>query len=625
MDKRTILGFVAITIIIMGWLMWNSSHQQKLPEQERKKAVAEKVDPAAPAAAATSNLPVGQKSTEELTAKLGIFAPFAGGEAQFVTVETDLYVAKISTRGGSIMSWRLKKYNKWDGVPTQLIDNPFGELFMQFITLEGKRIDTRELNFSLAENASTLITAKGKEKKELTLKLDMGGGKSIVRQYFFYGDQYAFDNKITVNNLEDVLPTRGYNLRWNRGIRFQERNSVDEATEAVAIVSQNGEAAELDAASENAELSSTGIIDYAAIKSKYFTFALIPQPWQKFDGTVDVKGWREARPDNGVIERYGVSIRTPYRGGSESRIFKTYIGPLDYRIVRSYGLERLVSFGFRIGIRQIGEYLMLPMFNFIHDIVPNYGISLILFAFFIKLLLHPLSIQQVRSSQKMQILGPEMQRIREKYKDDQSKQQQETMKLYSEYGINPAGGCLPLVAQMPIFFALWATLRAAIDLRQSPFIWWINDLSVPDAIVTFPTSILGLSHISGLAVLMGVTMYFQQKMTVTDPKQKAMVVMMPVLFVFMFSNFPAGLNLYYFMFNLLAIGQQVYMNKFSKNRPTLADLKKSPKKEGWLQKKMREAQEIAASQGRSVPGQKSQHKEIKPGSSAKSGQGKKKK
>ncbi|MGE5480168.1 MAG: membrane protein insertase YidC [Chloroflexota bacterium] len=621
MDKRTTVGFVLVTVIILGWLMWTSTHQQQMPEKERKKAVAQKVESKQIEKAAVQP---GAATSEVLAAKLGRFAAFAGGESQIITVETDLYVAKISSRGGSIMSWRLKKYNKWDGEPTQLIDNPYGELFLQFVTLEGKKIDTRELNFSVVDGAGN-IKVTGKDRKSLALKLDLGAGKSIVRQYYFYGDEYAFDNKITLNNLEDILPTRGYDLRWNRGLRFQERNSVDEATEAVARVSQNGEVAELDAASSQRELSSTGLLDYAAMKTKYFTAALIPQPWQSFDGTVDVNGWREPRPDNGVIERYGISIRVPYRGGSDSKIFKAYIGPLDYRIVRSYGLERLVNFGFRIGIRQIGEYVMLPMFNFIHDIVPNYGISLILFAFFIKLLLHPLSIQQMRSSQKMQVLGPEMQRIREKYKDDQAKQQQETMKLYSEYGINPAGGCLPLLAQMPIFFALWATLRSAIDLRQSPFIWWINDLSVPDAIITFPGSFLGINHLSGLALLMGVTMYFQQKMTVTDPRQKSMVVMMPVLFVFMFSNFPAGLNLYYFMFNVLSIGQQVYMNKFSRNKPSLDDLKKSPKKEGWLQKKMREAQEMAAAQGRPMPGQKPQNREIKPGSSAKGGQGKKKK
>jgi YidC/Oxa1 family membrane protein insertase len=165
---------------------------------------------------------------------------------------------------------------------------------------------------------------------------------------------------------------------------------------------------------------------------------------------------------------------------------------------------------------------------------------------------------------------------------------------------------------MPILYALWSVLKAAIDLRQANFALWITDLSLPDSIFTLPFPILGISSLSGLAIAMGATMFIQQKMTITDPKQKALVYMMPIMFTLMFSNFPSGLNLYYFMFNLLGILQQVYMNKFSKNKLTLADLKRMPKKEGWIARKMREAQEIAASQGRTIPGQKQNNPTNKP-------------
>jgi len=195
-----------------------------------------------------------------------------------------------------------------------------------------------------------------------------------------------------------------------------------------------------------------------------------------------------------------------------------------------------------------------------------------------------------------------MTKLREKFKDDQQAQQKETMKLYSEYGINPMGGCLPLLLQMPILFALWAVLQSAIDLRQEPFMLWIKDLSTPDVIFTIPGFPI-IQHFSGLALLMGVTLFFQQKMTLTDPRQKAMIYMMPIMFTLMFSSFPSGLNLYYFMFNLIGIAQQIWINKFSKKQPTLEQMKKAPKKEGWMQRKMREAQELAEAQGRSIPGQ----------------------
>jgi YidC/Oxa1 family membrane protein insertase len=180
---------------------------------------------------------------------------------------------------------------------------------------------------------------------------------------------------------------------------------------------------------------------------------------------------------------------------------------------------------------------------------------------------------------RMQALTPLMNEIREKYKDDSNKQNQQIMNLYKEYGVNPAAGCLPMLLQMPILFALYAVFRSSIGLRQSAFMFWINDLSIPDAVLRLPFTIplFGITDVSGLALAMGVTMFLQQKMTVTDPRQKAMVWMMPVLMTLMFNSLPSGLNLYYFVFNLLAIGQQVWFNKRTGDEPLR---KVDPKKGG---------------------------------------------
>jgi len=259
--------------------------------------------------------------------------------------------------------------------------------------------------------------------------------------------------------------------------------------------------------------------------------------------------------------------------------------------------------------------------------IPNWGVTIIVFSVILKLLLSPLARKQLKSAQKMKLLTPEITEIREKYKDDMTKQQQETMALYSRYGVNPMGGCLPLLLQMPILYALWQLFRSNIDLRQAEFLtFWITDLSVPDTIVDFGFSLMGIKSISGLALAMGVTMFVQQKMTITDPRQKSMVYMMPVMFTLMFSYFPSGLNLYYFTFNLLGIAQQVYINYFSRSRPTLDDLKKMPKKEGWLQKKMKEAQQLAEQRGQTppkFPGQSNNQKNSNP-KSKKGGKRKKK-
>jgi YidC/Oxa1 family membrane protein insertase len=200
--------------------------------------------------------------------------------------------------------------------------------------------------------------------------------------------------------------------------------------------------------------------------------------------------------------------------------------------------------------------------------------------------------------QKMKAVQPLLQKVQEKYKDDRTMLSQETMKIYSEYGINPAGGCLPMIMQMPILISLWSVLSSWMDIRHQHFFGWISDLSAPDVILDlgFKLPLFQVDKLSGLALLMGIAMFIQQKMTITDPNQKSMVYIMPIMFTFMFSGFPSGLNVYYFVFTILGIIQQVWITKFSKNKITLEDLKRAPKKEGWFAQRMRMAQEIAQQQ-----------------------------
>jgi YidC/Oxa1 family membrane protein insertase len=193
----------------------------------------------------------------------------------------------------------------------------------------------------------------------------------------------------------------------------------------------------------------------------------------------------------------------------------------------------------------------------------------------------------------MQALQPLMNEVREKYKDDSQRQNVEIMKLYKDYGVNPAGGCLPLVLQMPILFALFAIFRSTIELRQQPFFGWISDLAAPDIILHFPFTIplVGITNMSGLALAMAITMFIQQKQTVTDPRQKSMVYVMPIMFWIMFNGFPAGLNLYYFVFNLFSIAQQYYINKKHANQPLEKVKPKKTRKVGWAEKAMQAMQQ----------------------------------
>jgi len=607
MNKNNLLAALFMGLLFIGWIFWQQSTNKPVPKKQNTEQTVNKTNPQEEAKpeVSTSPKPATTQSTDSSTAVkpnlYGIFDKTANGTKQVITIENDLYTAKFSSKGGVLVEYTLKKYLKWDKKPSQLVQNHNGELYLAFRSLDGKPIDTRDLYFVFDTDKSN-IKLSGKETFTIKAVMDLDSGRKIVKEFVFSGNTYDFTMNIQLVNVENYIPRNGYNLMWDSGLAYQENNSVDESNSAVAVVSRLGKIDEFNAKHPEMDGESfSGTIDYIATKTKYFGLAIIPKPDQSFSGTCDLYGKEKTFPNKGKEKAYDISFRVPYDGGTRSSSYQIYLGPLDYKILKAYGLRDMVNFGWRILIRQIGEYFMLPVFNAIHSVVNNWGVTLIIFAFLMKMLLYPFSIQQMRSAQKMKLLAPEMDKLRQKYADDQKAQQAATMKLYSDHGINPAGGCLPLLLQMPILFALFSVLRNSISLRQSSFIFWIHDLSVPDKILDFGMSFFGISFISGLALLMGITMFFQQKMTVTDPRQKGMVYIMPVMFTLMFASLPAGLNLYYFVFNLLSIGQQVYMNKFSRKKFTLEDMRKAPKKEGWMQKRMREAQEIAAKQGKTAP------------------------
>ena len=599
MDKKTGLAVALMAIIMIGWMVYqNSVYKQIPPEQAIKTDTSQLISP-------QDNTEKNNIAKDNISKKDkygDLFSPFVTGEENYITINTEYYQAVFTNKGGSLVRWRLKKYNKWDGINVQLINYKESELYMMFTSIEAKRIDSRELYFNLEGIDTDSITLKDNDELRLNYKLDMGNGKELVKSIILYGNKYHIEQNIELNNLEEYVRS-GYSLIWGHNLNYQEKNSVDESNYSIGLISMNNNITEFNAKEETIESESyTGIVDYVAIKTKYFTTAIIPQPWQKFDGTATISGNMKEITNKGNRKNYQMVINVPYKGGKQSNLFQIFIGPIEYDLVKKYGLEATVDLGWRFLIRPIAEYLMLPFFKLIHKFIPNYGIAIIVFSILMKILLTPLSIKQLRNASYMKLLQPEIEKQKQAAGDDRQKQQMATMEVYNKYGINPMNGCLPLLIQMPILFALWRTLNGFIELRHQPFILWINDLSAPDAIANWGFSILGMTQISGLAVLMGVALFIQQKMTITDPNQKMLVYLMPLMFLFMFSNFPSGLNLYYFVFNLLAIGQQVYINKFSNKRMTLDQLKKNPKKkEGWLAKQMRMAQEIQKQKGGSIP------------------------
>ena len=582
MDKRSILGFILIGIVLMIWLYWNSANQQKITQVNKQKNDSGKIvgqsksdlkDSDIQKKAADEN-PSDSLKNDSLIIKFGkTFAPKAisAGESipeKVIILENDKVQMEFSNYGGGLKKYTLKNYDTWDKKPLQLVDWKKGkELHLLFTSKDGKLINTKDLVFESSYPEWKNIDLKSDSSYKLVYKLYLSddSSESITKIYNFYNELYEFDVTYEFNNPGKFISDNKYQVVWESSLNLTEYRSDQEATFAEAFAYMGGELETLDATGTDEEYKGdfNGNTDYVSMRTKYFGLFIIPKD-RKGDGAF-MSGYRENLKDKGARENYTLAVKMDIKNEKVERSsFMILLTPLDYNILKKYemDLEKTLRFSLDFIVRPIAQYVILPVFLLIHSFIPSWGLVIIIFALLMKIVLNPLTKTQMNSMKKMSQLNPKITSIREKYKDDPVKANQQIMKLYKEEKINPAGGCLPMLLQLPILYALFGVFNSTIELRNESFLW-IKDLSSPDVILHLPFTIplFGISQVSGLALAMGVTMFIQQKMTITDPKQKAMVYIMPVMLTLLFFSFPAGLNLYYFMFNLFSIAQQWWTNK----------------------------------------------------------------
>jgi len=587
MGKQETLGFVLIVLLLVAWMWLNAPAPPPpgaVPAQDTLGRTTAVVAPETTRTAPAPPPPEPSHSPDSLGA---YFSHLAVGHEKTLTVRTDLYTARVTTHGAQLRTWKLNNFKTWDGYQVQMVDPDYGGDFgLLFLSKDGKEIRSSSLFFEGDFTGGSTVELSNLESHTVTFTLPVSPGKKIIKRMTFRNGSYGCDVEIELHNLGDIIANFEYHIVWESGVRFAEHNSVDEASYSKGFAFSGGELIETNAESfeEPTKHDINGSVDWVAARNKYFAVAMIPEK-DATQGAL-LEGFREKRPDKGESKRYELDLKMPYKGaGSEGAQIRLYLGPLDFDIVSGYevGLEQIMSLGAAWVIRPITEFIMLPLFALLHFFIPNYGVVIIVFSIIIKVALHPLSRTSMRSMKKMQALQPMMNEIREKHKDDPQKMNAATMNLYKEYGVNPASGCLPMLLQMPILFALYSVFRSSIELRQASFFGWITDLSVPDVAFALPFSLplIGTDKLSGLALAMGITMFIQQKMTVTDPRQKAMVWMMPIMMTLLFNSLPSGLNLYYFVFNLLSIGQQLWLNKKDGNEP-LRKVDPKKRKSGFM-------------------------------------------
>ncbi len=465
--------------------------------------------------------------------------------SKIIKVETPLYRLEFDSKGGLLVSANLKKYSLVDGQPVQLVNVNSRALGLSLRHTNGYIERLSDIEFK--PDRDRLEVYSGNE--SVVLSADLGDGRFVAKELTFYADSYGFDCVLKYRGFSEDVDAE---LSWEGGIPFTEELIEYDLPEMGALASFNGERIEVKVEEgESSSWSDQGYLQWLGIRSKYFLAAVIPEDVNKKRYGGEINGQRTGR---GSIPNYGFSLSQQLsRDGSWGT--RVYLGPLDYdNLIReNSGLEQAIDFGWPV-IKTISKFILI-VFKETYNYVPNYGWIIVLFALVLKILTYPLTLKSYQSMAKMQEIAPKINALKEKYKNDQQRLSQETMKMYKEEGANPLGGCLPMVLQMPIFFALYQIFSKTIELRQSPFALWITDLSVPDVVD------VGGLPLRILPLLMALSMFVQQKMTMKDPKQAALVYIMPLVLIFFFWSMSSGLVLYWTLFNVFSIVQQHFTGK----------------------------------------------------------------
>jgi len=525
-DKRTITALLLITVLIFVYTMLTkrtTKPQENAVQTEEKKIEPKKGEESQKNEIVDAGESKGEKVVAETTE--------TPHEEKMIKVRTKLFSVEFSTLGATLQDMQLLNYPGEGDKPVQLIPEGGNPLALSILE-EGKTVDLSQFP-TICERDSIDLTSGVKD--SLVFYYVKNDTTFLKKVFIFTPDSYII-------NLHIEFPKKvkhSLRLSFDTGLASTEKDKRDELayTFFVAMFGDHFERSGLKKVKEE-KSSIEGRINWTGITSKYFLFFVMPE-----DTIIKkVSQWKIEK------KKIGISVST---GDIESADFSLYFGPLDYNLLKKMGngLEQSVYFGWQ-WIAPISKVIFF-IFIGIHKVIANYGIVIIIFSTIMMVVFFPLTIRSFSSMRRMQKLQPKMEAIRKKFKDDPKKMNAEIMKLYSQNKVNPVGGCLPLIFQMPVFFALYAVLRSTIELRRTPFVFWISDLSMKDPFYVLP-------------ILMGIAMFFQQKFTVTDPKQKAMTYFMPIFLVFIFSRLPSGIVLYWLVYNLLSIAQQYIIHRNEK-------------------------------------------------------------
>lgn len=601
MDKKSIIGIAVVAVLFLGFAYLNTKEQKKYEQEmaawqatqdslaavNRAAAVAADttavIDPTDSVAVAEAAAAVRERQVETLGEYLAAAREAAPEE---FTVENDVMSVRFSTRGGQVTGVTLKDYRKYaprkeEGRPVEMMDPETAQFGMTFYVRNGlNNVDVNTLDYVFEADPVT-TTPDGAQL--VVMRLPVAADASLEYRYLIYDTalperDYLVDFDVRlVNMAAEMANQTQIRLDWAASTYQNEKGFKNENMYTTVAYRFPGDSSveELSMSEEERSKEVTTSVNWVAFKQQFFSSVFIAPENVSYANM----GFTTAQPGSGYVKNFRAQMTVPYTADTEGYDFAFYYGPNKYSILKKVTategddlyMERLIPLGWGI-FGWVNRWFVIPVFDFLRNYIPSFGIVILILAVLIRLIISPLTYKSYVSMAKMRLIKPQVDELAKKYpkQEDAMKRQQATMELYKKAGINPMGGCIPLLIQMPILIAVFRFFPASIELRDQPFLW-ADDLSSYDSILNLPFSIPFYGdHISLFALLMAASMFFysyynyqQTASTQTQmPGMKFMMVyLMPVMLLLWFNSYASGLCYYYLLSNLLTIGQTLVIRR----------------------------------------------------------------
>jgi len=626
MDKNTIIGFVLIALVVIGYVQITKPSDKEIAAQKRYNdsiALVQQAKPNVDVKTVSGTISKDSLAVNDTTNNASAFGDFSvasKGEDKFYTLENELVKITLSSKGGRIYSVQLKKYSKRDSLdnahPLILFKEKESNMSFTFVTNNNRVVNSSNLYFEPVSG----ITKDASGNQTLILRLKTSGQAYIDFAYTLPANNYMLGFGLKANGMNTVMPagTNSLDMEWTSKIPQQEKGRKFEDRYSSIQYKFVADDVEKLSESKNEEKKLTNKVKWIAFKDQFFSSILIAD--DALNSTT-LKSTLEGE-NSGYLKTYDANMSVAFDPtGKVPTTFRLFFGPNQYKTLAAFdknsktgselSLNKLIPLGWGI-FGWVNRFVIIPMFNFFSRFMTNFGLIILLMTIAIKLILFPLTYKSYMSSAKMRVLKPEIDEINARIPSDKAAERQKaTMELYGKVGVSPMSGCVPSLLQMPILFAMFSFFPAAIELRQQSFLW-ATDLSAYDSIMTLPFTVpFGFgNHVSLFCLLMTATNIVYTKLNMANQAttdqpggamMKWMMYLMPLMFLFMFNNYASGLSYYYFIATLISIVQTYAIRGFVDEKKILAQLhakrasnsKKPAKKGGFmdrLEKMQREQQ-----------------------------------